>query len=76
MKKIVLIGLIMSLSACATIRSGRDTVVSYMCQHKQDIIASAIAIGDYATIKAVEAYCPDPIETATNAAIVAGRLGD
>lgn len=48
------------LGGCATIRSGRDVAVKTICENKDILLALAITNNDIATVKAIQAYCPEP----------------
>lgn len=46
-----------SLSGCATLQNFNTKAATYACEHKDEIIASAIAMQDYAAVKAITDYC-------------------
>lgn len=65
MRKIVIFAAIASIAAymlagCAQLTIARNKAVTVVCKNKAAIAAVAIANGDTATLKAIDAYCPEP----------------
>lgn len=49
------------MSGCATVKSGRDYIVTEMCKSRDDLIRAALIAGDIQTAEAIKIYCPAPI---------------
>jgi precorrin-2 methylase len=48
------------VSGCAALNSARTKAVATLCANRDTLIAVALANGDNATVKAIDAYCPVP----------------
>ena len=53
-----IVSLSLALTGCATFNTYRSKAIDMLCANKDTLIAMALANGDMATVKAIDAYCP------------------